>query len=148
MLCNGLGRYEEALVAAKPAAEQEGLGLYTPVLVELIEAAIRSDQPQLAADALERLTERTRASGTEWALGTEARSRALLENGSSAETQFEEALRLLAHARVPRTWPGRNSYRRVASAREPALGRTRSASGCSRDVQPHRGRGLRGTHPS
>jgi hypothetical protein len=46
------------------------------VELELIEAAARSGKADLAADALARLSEITAASGTDWALGVEARSRA------------------------------------------------------------------------
>jgi hypothetical protein len=76
VLCNGLGRYQEALAAAERVCAQDELSLYGLALVELIEAAVRSKRPELATMALERLGERTRASGTEWALGIEARSRA------------------------------------------------------------------------
>jgi DNA-binding CsgD family transcriptional regulator len=69
-------------------------------LVELIEAAVRSKNPRVAATALERLSERTRASGTEWGLGLEARSRGLLTDGPSAETFYAEAVQRLAHGRV------------------------------------------------
>jgi DNA-binding CsgD family transcriptional regulator len=100
VLCNGLGRYQEALAAAERACAQDELSLYGLALVELIEAAVRSNRPQLAAMALERLGERTRASGTEWALGIEARSRALLTDGPSTGPLYEEAVKRLARGRV------------------------------------------------
>ncbi len=55
---------------------------------ELIEAAVRSGCADVAADALRRLAETTTASGTDWALGIEARSRALLSDGDAAEPQL------------------------------------------------------------
>lgn len=100
VLFNGLGRYEEALLAAERASANHGLGLYALALVELVEAAVRSERPQLAATALDRLSKRTRASGTDWALGMEARSRAMLTSGPSAEAFYEEAVRRLARGRV------------------------------------------------
>jgi hypothetical protein len=100
VLFNGLGRYEEALVAAERGSAHEGLGLYALALVELVEAAVRSEHPRLAASALERLSERTQASGTGWALGMEARSRALLTAGASAGALYEEAITRLAPHRV------------------------------------------------
>ncbi|MGH3549388.1 MAG: helix-turn-helix transcriptional regulator [Pseudonocardiaceae bacterium] len=100
VLFNGLGRYEEALAAAQRACAQNELSLYALALVELIEAAVRSNRPQLATTALERLGERTRASGTEWALGIDARSRALLTDGPSAGALYEEAVTRLARGRV------------------------------------------------
>ena len=100
VLCNGLGRYEEALTAAEEACAQDEMSLYSLALVELIEAAARSNRPELAATALERLSVRTQASATEWALGLEARSRGLLTDGSSAEAHYEEAVKRLARGRV------------------------------------------------
>jgi DNA-binding CsgD family transcriptional regulator len=100
LLFNGLGRYEEALAAAERACAQDELSLYALALVELVEAAARSNRPELAATALERLSERTRASGTDWALGLQARSRALLTDGPSAEPFYEEAVERLARGRV------------------------------------------------
>ena len=99
-LFNGLGRYEDALAAAERGSAHDGLGLYALALVELIEAAVRSEHPQLAAAAFTRLRERTRASGTEWALGMEARSRALLAVGPAAEELYEEAVDRLASRRI------------------------------------------------
>ena len=100
LLLNGLGRYDEALPAAERACAQDELSLYALALVELIEAAVRSRRPWIAATALERLSERTRASGTEWALGIEARSRALVTDGPSAEPLYEEAVERLARGRL------------------------------------------------
>jgi len=100
LLFNGLGRYDEAFAAAQRACAHDELSLYALALVELIEAAVRSKRPWLAATALERLGERTRASATEWALGIEARSRALLTDGPSAEPLYEEAVERLAHGRL------------------------------------------------
>jgi DNA-binding CsgD family transcriptional regulator len=69
-------------------------------LIELVEAAARSREPELAADALEQLSERTRLSGTDWALGVEARSRALLSNGRAAEDFYLEATERLGRCRI------------------------------------------------
>jgi DNA-binding CsgD family transcriptional regulator len=69
-------------------------------LTELIEAAARSGRPELAADALDRLSTTTRASGTDWALGVEARSRALLGDGDGAERLYREAIERLSRTRV------------------------------------------------
>jgi DNA-binding CsgD family transcriptional regulator len=100
LLWNGLGRYEEALGAAERACAQDELSLYALALVELVEAAVRSNKPKLGEAALERLSERTRASGSDWALGVEARSRALLTDGTSAESLYEEAVQRLAQGRL------------------------------------------------
>jgi DNA-binding CsgD family transcriptional regulator len=97
---NGLGEYEAALAAALPASEHDDLGLVSWALIELVEAATRSDRPDIAAATVERLAERTQASGTDWALGIEARSRALLSDGEAADALYREAVERLARTRV------------------------------------------------
>jgi len=82
----GLGRYDAALTAESQAERYPEEGAAIWALIELIEAAVRSGQPQLAGTAMERVTEATRASGTEWARSTEARCRALLSEGEAADT--------------------------------------------------------------
>jgi DNA-binding CsgD family transcriptional regulator/tetratricopeptide (TPR) repeat protein len=100
-LYNSLGRYEEALAAAEQASElPQELLFSTWGLVELIEAAARSGHPARASDALQRLSESTRACGTQWALGIEARSRALLSDGDVAERRYREAIDRLGRTRV------------------------------------------------
>ena len=101
LLYNGLGRYQDALAAAERASEHtEDLGFYNWGLVELIVAAVRSGKPAPAANAVDRLSEMTRASGTEWALGIEARSRAMLSDGDAAESLYREGLDRLQRTRV------------------------------------------------
>ncbi|MGQ4386269.1 helix-turn-helix transcriptional regulator [Streptomyces sp. SAS_270] len=101
VLCNGLGQYAQALAAAREAAaEQREFASPRWALTELIEAAVRSGSPESAIDALARLSEATRASGTDWALGVEARSRALLSEGDSAERLYREAIERLERTRV------------------------------------------------
>jgi DNA-binding CsgD family transcriptional regulator len=92
VLYNGLGRYEEALAAIGQAERyyQEGPAIWA--LTELLEAAVRSGQRQLAGRGLERIAETTRAAGTDWALGTEARCRALLTDGDEADSLYREAV--------------------------------------------------------
>jgi ATP/maltotriose-dependent transcriptional regulator MalT len=62
------------------------------VLPELVEAAARQGNADLAREALERLAETTQPCGTDWALGIEARSRALLSDGDSADLLYREAI--------------------------------------------------------
>jgi DNA-binding CsgD family transcriptional regulator len=101
VLHNGLGRYEEALAAAQQAAEDSlEVRLAAWGFVELIEAAARSGEAELAADALGRLSQTTAVSGTDWALGVEARSRALLSDNEAAERLYREAIERLARTRV------------------------------------------------
>ena len=99
VLNNGLGRYEEALAAAELASTlPEELAFSTWSLVELIEAAVRSGKAERAGNALERLSETTRAGGTDWGLGIEARSRALLSVGGDAEALYREAIERLGRS--------------------------------------------------
>ena len=101
VLYNGLGKYGDALGAAEEAVRhQEEFTAPRWGLVELVEAAARSGQPEIAADAVERLSETTRASGTDWALGLEARSRALVTEGNPAEQLYREAIKRLARTRI------------------------------------------------
>ena len=101
LLCNGLAQYADALTAAQAAAAHQRVGGVTKwSLVEFVEAAAHSDAPQLASDALERLSESARASGTDWALGVEARSRALLTEGDAAEKLYRIAIERLNGTRV------------------------------------------------
>jgi DNA-binding CsgD family transcriptional regulator len=99
LLYNGCGRYGEALEAAQRGCEEDDVGLFGWSLVELIEAGVRSGETDAAAAALDRLSARTQASGTDWALGIEAGSRALLSDGSEAERLYREAIDRLAHTR-------------------------------------------------
>ena len=94
---NGHARYDDALADAQRACEYEDVVVYGRALVEVIEAGVRSGRPDEAAAALTRLSERTRASGTEWALGVEARCRALL---SEDESLYRESIERLARSRA------------------------------------------------
>ena len=101
VLCNGLGQYDEALAAARRAcADPHELVVHNWGLTELIESAARTGRTDLATDAFQRLSRKARASGTEWALGMEARARALLSDADTAEGLFREAIEHLGRARV------------------------------------------------
>jgi DNA-binding CsgD family transcriptional regulator len=97
VLYNGLGRYEKALAAAEQASEHPQELWSTFILPELIEAAVRTGRTARAAEALDLLVATTRAAGTDWALGTEARSRALLAGKEAAEDLYREAIDRLGH---------------------------------------------------
>jgi ATP/maltotriose-dependent transcriptional regulator MalT len=103
LLYNGLGEYESALVAAQQVLEPPGKRLDATInwaLPELIEAATRSGHTALAHDALAQLSEVTRAGGTDWALGLEARSRALLSQQDAPEHLYREAIERLGRTRL------------------------------------------------
>ena len=101
VLANSLGRYEEALAAAQRASEDSpAIRFANWALVELIEAAVRSAAPERAANALQRLSGIARACGTDWALGAEARSRALASDGDAAESLYCKAVDHFGHTRL------------------------------------------------
>jgi DNA-binding CsgD family transcriptional regulator len=101
VLCNGLGRYGDALRAAREAAASPlELGPPKWALAELVEAGVRTGDTEAAAAALEELSTMTRASGTEWALGIEAGGCALLSKGRAAEGLHLEALDRLGRTTV------------------------------------------------
>jgi DNA-binding CsgD family transcriptional regulator/tetratricopeptide (TPR) repeat protein len=126
VLNNGLGRYAEALAAAQRVSSGDQLVARSWVLAELVEAAARLEQWDVGEEALRELTERTQASGTSWALGTEARARALLSRGPDADGLYRTAIDKLRdcgmHAHLARAhlaygeWLRRNNRR--ADARD------------------------------
>ena len=81
-------------------AKHDELVVRNFALVELIEAAARGASPEVAAEALHELEERTVAAGTDWALGILARSRALLASGEAANTLYLEAIERLGRTRI------------------------------------------------
>jgi DNA-binding CsgD family transcriptional regulator len=100
VLYNGLGRYEAALAGARQACDHDDLCFFGWSLVELVEAAARSGAHDVAAGALRQLEERARAAGTDWALGTLARSSALLQDGRAADALYREAVERLERCRI------------------------------------------------
>ena len=102
VLYNSLGRYEEAVAAAQEAtAFPREMGMPTwRALVELITAAAHLGRSDVAATALRRLARMTGASGTDWALGLEARCRALVADGAEAEASYQEAIDRLTRTRI------------------------------------------------
>ena len=101
VLYNGLARYDEAASAARQASSNTfEPWVSTFALPELIEAAIRVGDVQVARDALERLAATTRPSGTDFALGIEARCRALLSFGAGADSLYREAIERLSRTQL------------------------------------------------
>ena len=101
ILFNGLGRYEEALVAAQRASDDTPeLFAASWALPELIEAASRNGQAERAAAALQRLTEHATVADSDWALGVESRCRALVNDGEAAERSYREAIERLGRTRL------------------------------------------------
>jgi len=100
VLYNGLGRYKDALAGARRGCEFEDLSFFGWSLAELVEAGARGGAAGEASAALERLGERTRAAGSQWALGIQARSSALLSDGAAADALYREAIERLRRSRV------------------------------------------------
>ena len=101
LLYNGLGRYEEAAGSAQQATSntfEPWISIWA--LPELVEAAARGGDVELAREALQRLAETTQPSGTDWALGVEARSRALLSDSATAEELHLEAIDRLSRTQL------------------------------------------------
>ena len=98
-LHNGLGNHDAALAAAE-ACEHDEWAYGSVALPELIEAAVRAGRPERAVAALAQLTSRAHASGTRWALGLAARSRALTSTGPAADEHYREAIEHLSHCRM------------------------------------------------
>ncbi len=100
VLHNGLGQHDAACDAARRAFEREPMGLGPHIVPELAEAAARTGDVALVEAVLEWLTERTSVTPTEWVLGIEARTRALLSDGDAAEGYYRESIERLGRTRV------------------------------------------------
>jgi DNA-binding CsgD family transcriptional regulator len=100
VLYNGVGRYGLALDAATKAVASDDIVTSSWALSELVEAASRDSQLERARAAASQLSEQTGASGTAWAKGTGARSRALVEEGAVAEELYREAIDWLSQCRM------------------------------------------------
>ncbi|MCH6166341.1 ATP-binding protein [Pseudonocardia alaniniphila] len=100
-LNNGLGHYDKAAAAGRRATayDKEPAALCWS-LVELTEAAARCGMTETATEACRRLTEMTSASGTDWALGAQARSHALVSEGTAAERLYRESIARFGKTRL------------------------------------------------
>src|SRR5690348_1834725 len=100
VLHNGLGRYADAMAAAEEATQDAIIYVSILVVPELVEAAARAGNTDVAAGALQRLAETTQPSGNDLALGIEARCRALLSEGEAAEGLYQEAIDRLGRTQL------------------------------------------------
>jgi DNA-binding CsgD family transcriptional regulator len=100
VLHNGLGRHDAARDAAWRVFERDQVGYGALVVPELAEAASRTGDEALVAAALEWLSERTRLTPTDWALGIEARARALVADGDAADGLYRESIERLSGTRL------------------------------------------------
>jgi DNA-binding CsgD family transcriptional regulator len=100
LLDNGLGRHDAARTTAWRAFQRDDFGYGPYVVPELAEAASRTGDAELVEAALQWLSNRTRLAPTEWALGIEARVRALLSEGEAAECCYRESIDRLGRTHV------------------------------------------------
>ena len=149
VLYNGLGRHDAARDAAWRAFERDELGHGPFVVPELAEAASRTGDMALVEAALEWLSERTRVTPTEWALGIEARVRALLSEGEAAERLLPRVDRAPGPHPPPRgARPRASALRRVAAPRAPPRRRARAAAHRPRHAGRDGRRGVRRASPA
>jgi DNA-binding CsgD family transcriptional regulator len=102
ILNNGLGRYEQAVAAARrelPYTHELSHAMRS--LLELVEAATRSGERALAEQAVEQLAGVTRPVGNDWALAVLAMARAQLADGDEAEALYRDALERFERQRIP-----------------------------------------------
>ena len=149
ILANGLGRYEGALAAARHASEDTfTLHVSMWALPELVEAAARTGNTEVAADALERLAETTQAGGTDFGLGLEARCRALLQRRGGRRRAVPRGDRPAGpHPVASGAGPRAPAVRGVAAPRGTARRRARAAAHGARHVRRDRHGGVRRARP-
>jgi DNA-binding CsgD family transcriptional regulator/tetratricopeptide (TPR) repeat protein len=90
-----LGHYESAVDRLQAAYGDDTPLVGTRSLPDLVEAAVRADRPDVAADALLRFQERATATGTPLAMGLLARSRAVTAPPPEAEQHYADAVDIL-----------------------------------------------------
>jgi DNA-binding CsgD family transcriptional regulator len=101
VVANGRGRYAEALAPARDASDDmPELVVAMWALSELVEAAARSGEMDVARDAVDRLAERNDVGANDWGRGVEARARALLATDAAAEDLYREAIERLSRTRL------------------------------------------------
>ncbi|MFC4504802.1 MULTISPECIES: ATP-binding protein [Streptomyces] len=100
VLCNGLARHEEALVAAQASTRIAQVFVSVWVLPELVESAVRIGRDAVAHRAMEDLADAAEPYDTDWAQGILARCRALLSDGTTADDLYREAVERLGRTRL------------------------------------------------
>jgi DNA-binding CsgD family transcriptional regulator len=102
ILYNGLGRYRDSVeVGRRELAYTAELNHAMRTLLELVEAATRTGDIELAEEAHARLGHVTRPLDNDWALGVLAMATGQLAAGATAERCFDEALERFERVRIP-----------------------------------------------
>jgi DNA-binding CsgD family transcriptional regulator len=100
VLGNGLARYEHALDAARTAVGAADPWVSAWALPELIEAAARVGDDELATGAMNQLAAATERCDTDWARGITVRCWALVSDGPAARGLYAEAVERLGRTRL------------------------------------------------
>ncbi|MGF6886565.1 DNA-binding CsgD family transcriptional regulator [Nocardia sp. GAS34] len=100
VLDNGLGRHDRACVAAPRVFDSDHIGLAALVIPELTEAAAHIGDTELIRRALDYVDEQTQVVAAPWALGIQARLRAMLAVGQDADAYYRESLEHLGRTQV------------------------------------------------
>jgi DNA-binding CsgD family transcriptional regulator len=123
--------YDAAVTAAQPVIEDDPAFTAEEAMPELVEAAVRSGNREIAAEAAETLSQRALAAGTPWALGVRARCQALLDDGQHAEDAYQESISELKQSRaivdLARTYLLYGQWLRRAKRRRDARHQLRTA---------------------
>ncbi len=99
VLHNGLGRHDLARDAARHVFDRDVVGGYQVMAIaELAEAASRTGDLDLVQGALARMSERAAVTPTDWALGIEARLKALVDADQVADESHQESIDRLGRA--------------------------------------------------
>jgi DNA-binding CsgD family transcriptional regulator len=100
VLSNGLGRHDVAVEAGREAFQPDPIGYGTLLVPEVAEAASRTGERALLEHAAGWLSERTRVVRSGWAGGIDARVRALLSEGDTAEDLYRRSIAHLSGTRL------------------------------------------------
>ena len=94
------GDYAAAMSSALTVFENDPAYTVEATLPELIEAAVRAGERDIAATAYDTLSQRALAAGTPWGLGLRARCAALLAEGADAEDSYRESISQLKRCQM------------------------------------------------
>jgi DNA-binding CsgD family transcriptional regulator len=94
------GDYAAAMSSALIVFENDSIYTVARTLPELIEAAFRAGNREVAVTAYETPSRRALAASTPWALGLRARCAALLAEGAEAEDAYRESISQLERCRM------------------------------------------------
>jgi DNA-binding CsgD family transcriptional regulator len=92
--------YAAAMSSGLTVFENDPAYTVEGTLPELIEAAVRAGEREVAATAYETLSRRAIAAGTSWGLGLRARCAALLADGADAEDSYRESISQLEQCQM------------------------------------------------